>query len=223
MSTQKAIILLFCLIALIILFSGCINLDKTAVSTVKIAIDETGNITKYDVKITMSANTYDQLKSYASSQGYTSVREYFLRDFKGSDAYLKYNEELDRSDKEISLKNLVIIDSHHRMNPISINIVDNKLYFNDTTFSGDYFIPIKFIKELDYSVSVPVKIEISNANSYSKDEFTAYWEYKNDQTIPEQYLITHVASPENLKSPGFEIILPILAIGFVILACSKKT
>ena len=171
----------------------------------------------------MSANTYDKLKSFASSQGYSSVREFFLRDFKGSGAYFKYNEETDKPDKKITLKNLVIIDSHHRTKPISINFVDNKWYFNDTTFSGDYFIPRSYIKGLDYSVTIPVKIDISNANKLSKDGFTATWEYENYQTIPEQYFVTFEATPENVKSPGFEIILSIFAILFVILACSRKS
>ena len=55
----KKITLLFCLIVLALLFSGCtfFDYDKTAVSTVTIVIDETGNITKYDATITMSSTS----------------------------------------------------------------------------------------------------------------------------------------------------------------------
>ena len=160
------------------------------------------------------------MEKLAQSEGYSSVREFFLRDFGGSNKYFGYNEYEEKG-KTIIFKNLIDIDSAHTIKSITLNFENNELSFNDSTFAASYFIPKSYIKSLDYSVISPAKIGQNNANQISRDGLKATWTKKEGEDIPVLYIMSRVPVQQTLI-PGFETVLAIIVIGGAFLLASKK-
>ena len=196
-------------ILLFVLISGC-DTNRTIDTTVNVKLDQTGNISEYFLTTTMSDAQYLAIKNTANSQGFSSVREYFLRDFNGASDYFDYNEPQIDSGKKIEFKNVKIIDPANTIKSISVRKENGQIFFNDSTFSSDYFFPRSYIKKMDYSLSSPIKIQKHNANSQTDDHFSVEWIYNEDQNIPVLYVITEPDSPDNVKAPGFEAIISII-------------
>jgi len=215
---------IFLLAALLILFlifsSGCT--DKTIDTKIIVKLDQTGNISKYSLTTTMSEAQYISIKNSAASQGFSSVREYFLRDFKGASDNFDYNEPQVNSGKTIELKNVKVIDPSHTIKPISLKKENGQIYFNDSTFSSDYFFPRSYIKKLDYSLSSPIKIQKHNANFQEDDHFSIQWTYKEDQSIPVLYMVSEKESPENVKTPGFGALTSIFILCIICYFYTRK-
>jgi hypothetical protein len=185
---------------------------KTIDTSVNVQLDSDGSISDYTLTTTMSEAQYNELKSKAMSQGYSSVREYFLRDFNGASDYFEYNEPSMNSGKKITLSNVRKVDTAHTLKSIVIYGQNNQIFFNDTTFSSDYLFPRTNIKQLDYTLDSAVKIQKHNANSQAKDHFSVSWTYKEDQNIPTLYMITEPVSSTTKKTPGFETIISIISL-----------
>jgi len=198
------------LISFLIFSSGCT--DKTIDTRVNVQIDKTGSISEYTLTTTMSEAQYLALKTTTAAKGYTSVREYFLRDFNGASDYFEYNEPSVNSGKTIKLVNVKIIDPDHTLKSIVLKVENNQIFFNDSTFSSDYLFPRANIKKLEYTLESPIKVQKHNANLQAEDHFSVTWTYKEDQNIPSLYMITEPATPETMKSPGFESIFSITGL-----------
>jgi hypothetical protein len=218
---RKIITFFVIIIAILLVFiTGCS--DKTIDTTVNVNIDQTGNISKYTLTTTMSDAQYLNIKKAAASQGYSSVREYFLRDFSGSSDYFEYNEPDINSGKKIELVSVKTIDSDHTLKSIILRNQNNQLYFNDSTFSSDYFFPRAYVKKMEYTLESKIKIKNHNANSQSMDHYSITWSFKEDQNIPTLYLISEPISSNTVKTPGFEAVFSILSLSVIGYVFRKK-
>ncbi len=218
--TTKVLPLVVLAAFLFVFFSGCT--DKTVDTVVNVQIDQTGNISKYTLTTTMSDAQYLSIKNQASSKGYSSVREYFLRDFAGNSDYFEYNEPNMNSGKKIELISVRLIDSDHTLKSMVLRKQNNQIYFNDSTFSLDYFFPRAFMKKLEYSLDSKIKIQNHNANSQSKDHYSLSWLFKEDQNIPSSYIISEPINDDTVKTSGFEALFSIISIFVVGYVVRKK-
>jgi hypothetical protein len=204
------------------LLSGCSDITNTVIINTQISINSFGNMTYYYSTFDMPLNTYQQIEKTASSNGYSSVREYYLRDFGGSNQFFEYDEQ-GTDTKTIVLKNVAVVDRDHLFKSMSLNFINNELTFNDSTFANDYFVPKTSIKKLDYSVTSPAKITYRNSNTISDDGKTAYWTKTNGEPIPTFFIMSNVPVPENTVVPGFEAVAAIAAVcGSVFLVLKRK-
>lgn len=233
MTKSRSLLFLCILFMITILICGCIN-SRTATVNSNIVVNHSGTIVTYKTTITLPQSSYHDFSNYIAAKKYTSVREYFLRDYGYSKAFFDVDENIG-DPTVITFYNVVPISSDNTPRPISVKIQNsNQVVFNDTSYSSDYFIPKSFIKELTYSVSIPVKIDKGNYHTLSKDAYTAYWTYKNDGNsfmannpvdIPELYVISQVANQNNVKpteSPGFGMISTFLCLVVVLLIVRRN-
>lgn len=211
-SEKLKIIIPACIIVLLLfIFStGCTN--KTIDTTATVFIDNTGNVSKYSLTSTMSESDYLAIKNKAAANGYSSVREYFLRDFQGNSDYFEYDEPKMDSGKKIIFTSVRTIDSSHTIKSISLRKENNQVFFNDSTFSSEYFFPRSSIKKLDYTINSDIKVRNHNANDQSKDHFEISWIFKEDDKIPTLYMVTEPIGDATVKSPGFDNFLAMLAL-----------
>jgi hypothetical protein len=227
-NNNHRIFVLIILISLFTIISGCMDIltAKTADISTDIEIDENGNISSYDSTIQMSDNTYQIIKNHAESQGYSSVRELFLRDFKGGGEFFEYNEKQTKDGKTIYFENVGSVDSKHTIKSITLTKDGRSLIFNDTTFLTDYFIPRSYISNLEYSVTVPGTIKYTNSNSKSKvgifDKETATWKMKGDEKIPALYLNSEMPVQQTIIVPGFGSLISIFGICLGLFFFPKK-
>lgn len=218
--TTKILLFAILVVLLLVSITGCTN--KTIDTTVNVHIDQTGNISKYTLTTTMSDEQYLKIKSQASSAGYSSVREYFLRDFAGNSDYFEFNEPSMNSGKKIELYSVRTLDSGHTLKSIVLRKQNNQLYFNDSTFSLDYFFPRAYMKKMDYSLESKIKIQDHNANYQSDDHYSLSWVFKEDENIPSLYMISEPISAETVKTPGFEAIFALISVFIAGYLCRKK-
>lgn len=227
--------LLICIILLLtILFSGCTNSRTATVDTV-ISVNESAFVTTYKTTISMPENTYHDFVNSLATQKYSSVREYLLRDYGGSSSYFTTTETIGGT-TTIVLSNVIPVPSEKLPKSIHVKIQNNQVYFNDSSYSNNYFFQKNLVARLDYKVTLPIKVDRGNYQTQSKDGYTANWVFTNDQNswvvnnpvdIPELYVVSQVANTENYRPDtttsgleGFIAIIGILA--GAILICRKN-
>jgi len=221
MIKTAGLLICFALIT-VILGSGCVSNGAGTVTIVtNVSIDNSGNM-DYSSTYSMPEATYDLLIKDINSKGYSTLRPYLLRDYSGSSQYFDETESLGNP-TTITINSVAPVSMDNTPKPISVRIVnDNQVYFNDSTFSSNYFVSSADIQELDYSLTIPVKLDKGNYQTHSNDDYTAYWTFKNDPNIPELYAVSQVAGSNNVKptpSPGFGVILTLFSlfsVGFII-------
>jgi PGF-CTERM protein len=229
---KKSPLIILIILLLTIFISGCVN-SRTASIDTDVTVNKSGYITKYKTTISMPENTYHDFVKNLQNQKYSSVREFFLRDYGGSNTFFTTTENIG-STTTIVLTNVIPVPRDKLPKSILINIKDNQIFYNDSSYSNNYFFDENLVARMDYSVTFPVKIDRGNYHKPSRDGYTAIWEYKNDQNtwfvnnpidIPTLYAITQVATQENYKpeeTPGFGALITLFGIFACVFLISRQ-
>jgi hypothetical protein len=158
------------LVSLIVL-SGCVTVSVNS----EVGSDAT--IESYEIEMTMSQRAYNYLEQSASSEGYSSVKEYMLAEsfgnVKNNSESMEYSESSEGANKTITVR----FDGYtpSSRSPITVRkLNETTMLYTDRTFisaseqSSSGSIPVH------YTLTMPGEITNSTADSVEGD--TATWD-----------------------------------------------
>jgi len=174
--------------------------------------------------------SYDKFLLYVNSQGYSTIREYFLREISPSQIF---EYEYDPKDLTVTFWVAQPFDPNTATNTIRIIKQEDRWRYEDSSFEGEYFIPDYFINSVTYKLDCPTEIRNTNADKQGKFLWANRLTWTIDRNkdavgsstlkavIPTFYAnVTTPEVPEVIVVPGFGPLVTF--IGILVIALLKR-
>lgn len=223
-------ILIILLIFFLTICAGCLT-SPMADLTVESKVDNSGNISNYEVTISMNQATYQEYLRYVESEGYTSVKDYIFREIDNPDQVFRFSDSPKDNTRIITFENLVPLTKENTFSTLQMNKSGAYWDYRDLTYMSNHIIKMKWINTLDYSLIIPEKTVVSNAHEnhpflFGIKGYMLNWYFDNhidDDLIGQNSIIMSDVNAkfEAPQTPGFTAILGIISI-FVVFCLRKK-
>lgn len=218
------------LIFFLTICAGCLT-SPMADLTVKSKVDNSGNISNYEVTISMNEAAYQEYLRYVESEGYTSVKDYIFREIDYPDQVYQFSNSRKDNIRTITFENLVPLTKEISFSTLQMEKNGAYWDYRDLTYMSNHIIKLKWINTLDYSLIIPEKTVVSNADDkhpllFGINGYKLCWYFDNhidDDLIGQNSIIMSDVNAkfEVPQTPGFTAILGIISI-FVVFCLRKK-
>lgn len=124
--------------------------------TVNTELNSDGNLSEYSMIAKMpDSSSYNKYLAYVNSKGYSTIKEYFLRDI--ADKTL-FDYSCDKEKMKLSFKSTKTFDPNEEMK--TVNIDKSNWIFNDSSFvlGTEYFFPDRFVDSISYTFTTHAAI-----------------------------------------------------------------